>query len=76
MNDNERWANTKMSAVQSPASFSQCEERRSTRALLLRACSLLGLAFVIGLAALFLSHGWDAQVSTQTARSGINQGTR
>jgi hypothetical protein len=57
MNDNERQANTKMSAVHSPARISESEERRGTRGLLLRACSLLSLAFVVALAALFLSRG-------------------
>ena len=78
MNNNERSANARMNAVQSPASISECEERRGTRALLLRACSLLGLVFVLSLAALFLSHGspQDAQLPTQAARSVIGPGTR
>jgi len=80
MNDDERRANTKMSAVHSPASISGAEERRGTRALLLRACSLLSLALVVGLAALFLSRGWsqDMQQNTQleAARSTMTQGTR
>jgi hypothetical protein len=78
MDDNESWANTRMSAVQSPASISQREQRRGTRALLLQACSLLGLAFVVGMAALFLSQGppQDPQLSAQEARPAIGQGTR
>jgi hypothetical protein len=60
MNDDGRWANAKMSAVQSPHSISQREEQRGTRALLLRACSLLGLALVIGFAVLFLSRASGA----------------
>jgi hypothetical protein len=78
MTDNDRWANTKMRAVQSPASISQDEERRDTRAQLFRACSLLALALVIGAAALFLSHGGpqDAQLSPQAARSMIGPGAR
>ena len=78
MADNDSWANTKMRAVQSPASISQDEERRDTRAQLFRACSLLALALVIGAAALFLSHGGpqDAQLSPQAARSMIGPGAR
>jgi hypothetical protein len=78
MTDNDSWANHKMRAVQSPASISQEEERRDTRAQLFRACSLLALALVIGAAALFLSHGGsqDSQLSTQAARSTISPGTR
>ena len=82
MNDNERSANTRLSAVHSPASVSATEERRDTRALLLRACSLLTLAFVVGLAVLFLTGGspqhiqlqQDTQV--QAARSTMIQGAR
>jgi len=78
MDDDESWANTRMSAVQSPASISQREQRRGTRALLLQACSLLGLAFVVGMAALFLGQGsqQDAQLSAQAARPAIGQGSR
>ena len=76
MNDDGRWANAKMSAVQSPPGISQREEQRGTRALLLRACSLLGLAFIIGLAVLFLSRGSPPDTSAQAARSAISQGSR
>ena len=76
MNDNGRWADAKMGAVQSPPGISKSEEQRGTRAQLLRACSLLGLAFVIGFAVLFLSRGspQDAQPSMQAVRSPISQG--
>jgi len=76
MNDNGRWTNAKMSAVQSPPGISQCEEQRGTRTLLLRACSLLGLAFVIGFAVLSLSRvsPQDTQLPTQAGRSAISQG--
>jgi hypothetical protein len=78
MTDNDRKANTKMRAVQSPAGISQDEGRRDTRAQLFRACSLLALALVIGAAALFLSHGGaqDTQLSSQAARSTIDPGAR
>jgi hypothetical protein len=78
MNDKKSWANTRMSAVQSPASISQREQRRGSRALLLQACSLLGLAFVVGMAALFLGQGspQDPQLSAQAARPAIGQGIR
>src|SRR5215467_8497722 len=78
MTDNDRWENTKMRAVQSPASIPQDEGRRDTRAQLFRACSLLALALVIGAAALFLSHGGpqDTQLSPQAAGSTIGPGAR
>ena len=76
MNDDGRRANAKMSAVQSPPGISQREEQRGTRALLLRACSLLGLALIIGFAVLFLSRGSPQDTSAQASRSAISQGSR
>jgi hypothetical protein len=78
MHDNGRWANAKMNAVQSPPGISQCEEQRGTRTLLLRACSLLGLALVISLAVLFLDgvSPQDSQLSTQAMRSAMSRGTQ
>jgi len=78
MDDNGHWANAKMSAVQSPPGISQREEQRGTRALLLRACSLLGLVLVIGLAVLFLNgvSPQDNQLSPQATRSPISRGAQ
>jgi len=77
MDDDQSWANTRMSAVQSPASISQREQRRDTRAQLLRVCSLLGLALVIALAALFLTEApQDSRLSTQARPSTIGLGPR
>jgi hypothetical protein len=74
----DSWTNTRMNTVQSPASITQNDERRGSRTQLLRACSLLGLALVVALAALFLSHlgPQNAQPSTQAARPLIDQSTR
>jgi len=76
MDDNGHWANAKMSAVQSPPGISQRQEQRGSRALLLRACSLLGLVLVIGLAVLFLNgvSPQDNQLATQAMRSPISRG--
>jgi len=78
MDDNRHWANAKMSAVQSPPGISQRQEQRGSRALLLRACSLLGLVLVIGLAVLFLNgvSPQDNQLSSQVMRSPISRGAQ